>query len=187
MDNTLTQRNGKKNEKISLSMPVILAALFLWTVESMTICPKYSKVFFTLGFQSEKKMGANEASRYYNKSISLDPNFPHPYYRLGIINHNNSDYSKAIEYFQKAVYLDPGFHAAYDYLGLSYLAKGYYENAIAALKKAIQVNNNVYRFHLGIAYLKSGNIKYAYGTVDDLKVMKEFSLAGKLEDLIKNN
>jgi arylsulfatase A-like enzyme/Flp pilus assembly protein TadD len=119
-----------------------------------------------------RNIGNIDKSRIaYEKSIDLDPNFPIPYNNLGSLHiavykqtKNHSEYQKAVDFYKKAIELDPEYSVAYDALGVAYLEKGFPLDALKILRRAldcISIPDQMY-FHLGLAYMQTGDHSNAY-------------------------
>ncbi len=173
--------------KRQITIVILFGLLGACLIERFMPHHKYARVFYNLGLEAEGHQQLEKAKKIYQTAIRINPAFPYSYYRLGILAYHKQDYRQAIDYFEKAVLLDPGLLEGFDFLGLSYTELGYYQRAIANFKLSVQVRNNLFFYHLGVAYVKSKDKNYADQTVVILRIAKDDELADKLERLIKSS
>ena len=174
-------QENKKNFSPPFTIIALVGLLLLYVIEHITPHPKYANVFYKFGIYAEEKKHETKAEYFYKRAIHFDPTYARAYNRLGMIARNSGDMKEAIKYFQKAADFDSGFSDGLDNLGLIYMDKGYFDAAAAYFYQSIKrTPNNLFRYHLGLAYIKTGYKRGALSAVLDLQMAGEFKLANQL-------
>ncbi len=170
------------------------------TIESQTLremeydAPMWNRI----GLTYWNTGNTDKARRAYEKSIALDPKFPIPYNNLGSLHiavykktKNQNDYHQAIDNYKKAVELDPDYGVAYDALGTAYLEKGFPLDAIKIFRRALECASkpDLIYFHLGLAYMQTGDNSNAYIHFQKFRTTTEYGnfpsdLKAKVERII---
>jgi tetratricopeptide (TPR) repeat protein len=132
--------------------------------QAKALWPNEAKVYFELGYASEKLEKTEEAKINYKKCIELYSDYALAYEALGNLYYDEKDYSKALEYYTSYTEKEDGISSS-DF----YYRKGFCENdtekyndAIQSLKKSIELDgeNN-------FAYTELGYSNYALENYDE--------------------
>lgn len=125
--------------------------------------PKLPQFHLALATIYETQNKTDLAIKEYEETIKLaektKQSSPVPYNNLAYLYiKENKNLDKALEYALKAVIISPKQGAILDTLGLVYYHKANYNEALNVLKKALEQlpNDPNIRYHLGMAYSKSG-------------------------------
>ncbi len=178
-------KNQSRNKGYIFSfLALALGLLFVCIIEKVTPRPHYAKVFYRFGLKAEENNETERAINFFNRSLQFDPTFFLPHHRLGLIFLKQGELEKALQYLQRAVYLEPGFWHGFDDLGLCLLATKEYRRSILAFQKATGARNVLYEYHLGVAFLESGDIENAKKLCRELASIKEYHYAHQLQEQI---
>lgn len=110
----------------------------------------------------------------FNRAIQLDPNHAETLIQLARIDLHNGKHKEALEKYEKVTRLDPGNARVWGEIGHIYeyhLPDAI--KAIEAFKKALRrdPSHEVAHLHLGLIYLKIGNIKSAEEEREKLRLL----------------
>ena len=171
------------NKRLVILM--MAGAVFMCFVEKISPHPKYAKVFYHLGLESQKNNKITDAIYYFKKAIQFNPTFPLSYNQLGLIYQSLGNHRRAIEYFQKAISSDPEFFEGFGNLGISYLNTGNNDKAIECLRTSVQhYMSYQFWYYLGVAYVKGGYKKKALEIVSQFESQNQAQLSDKLYDFL---
>lgn len=121
--------------------------------------PKYIDAYLLLGAIEERKPNYTNAIFAYRKALGLDEKNKMALNNLAytLAEYGNQP-DEALSLAQKAVELSPNEPAVRDTLGWVLYHKGMYSQAVQELLLATRNNSDTgSKFHLGLAYLRSGN------------------------------
>jgi tetratricopeptide (TPR) repeat protein len=125
--------------------------------------PKLPGIHFRLGRLLLSKPNpsptvAEEATREFQKELSIDPSNAGAEYVLGELARQNENWEDAVAHFSKAAKLDPQFGEAFLGLGVSLISLKRYADAIEPLQMAIKLEprNPDAHYQLATAYFRAG-------------------------------
>jgi Tfp pilus assembly protein PilF len=96
--------------------------------------PQYQ---YNLGLVYLQNGNFAEASKYFNKALTLRPNFYLALNGLGLAYFMQGEFQNAAGYFEKCLQANPGFTEARNYLGSVYQELGLLDKAEEEFRKAI--------------------------------------------------
>jgi tetratricopeptide (TPR) repeat protein len=127
--------------------------------------PEYLPTYILLAQVYEYVGNVDRARQTYQDALKVDPNSYQSMSNLARLyaDHGGS-LSDALELAQKAKAGQPGDANVNDTLGWIYYKQGLYRSAVPALEAAVAKNPQVakFQFHLGMAYLASGQPAQAH-------------------------
>ncbi len=147
--------------------------------------PKNVRAILLTGLTYANLGKLDEAISHTKKAVDLDPSYT-SFYHLGMIYAAANDTSKALEAFDRALALSPDSFMAEYQKGLIYASLGEYEKAIESYQKALKLNPHLENAHVALAgsYLKLGDKDSALAQVEELRKIKQETLAQVLENRI---
>jgi tetratricopeptide (TPR) repeat protein len=118
----------------------------------------------------ETKLGNQPAAiEQYRKVLETEPQSPLALNNLAyLLAGDNSRLDEALKYAQQVQELQPNNPGIEDTIGWIMYRKGLYGSAVQHLKGAVSRNGNaaLYKYHLAMAYAKSGNRKLGQETLE---------------------
>ena len=125
--------------------------------------PKLPGIHFRLGRLLLSKPNppptvAEEATREFQKELSIDPSNAGAEYVLGELARQNQNWDDAVAHFSRAAKLDPQFGEAFLGLGASLIPLKRYTEAIEPLQMAVKLEprNPDAHYQLATAYTRAG-------------------------------
>ena len=127
----------------------------------------------TLGMLEEKAGNTTAAIPHYRKALESDPNNLIALNNLAYRLANSTDQlDEALKYAQQAKELDPNSGTVEDTIGWAFYRKGLYDSAVIHLQNAAAKEGNaVLKYHLAMAYLKTGDRRRGRQALDEARRM----------------
>jgi tetratricopeptide (TPR) repeat protein len=117
----------------------------------------------------EDKVDLATARKYYEQALTIDPQFAPAVANLAYVEaKQGDDLNVALGLAQKAKQLAPDAYAITDILAWVEYLKGSYEQTVPMFKDCVRKDpqRGVYRYHLGMALLATGNKEQAKSELD---------------------
>ncbi len=148
--------------------------------------PKNVKAILLAGLTYANLGQLDEAISHTQKAAELDPSYS-SFYHLGMMHAVANDFPEALEAFDRALGLSPESFMAEYQKGLVYAAREDYGQAIESYTKALKLNPYLENARIALAgsYLKQDDTESALNQVEELRKMKQETLAKVLENRIK--
>ena len=148
--------------------------------------PKNAKPLLLAGLASAHLGNFDDAVSDTKKAAELDPSYS-AFYHLGMIYAAAKDAPKALEAYDRALALNPDSFTVEYQKGLVLSSQGEQEKAIESFQKAAKLNPRLVDVHIALAgaYLKLGDQASALAQAEELRNMKQETLAQALEKRIK--
>jgi tetratricopeptide (TPR) repeat protein len=150
---------------------------------------KDASVHLSIGNIYSKQGKNDEAITEYKQVITLAPDSPVGYNELAYhYAENETNLDEGLTFALKASQSSPKDASILDTLGWVHLKKGAYEKALENLKSAIELSPNspTIRYHLGMAYYKSNDLKNALNEFkNSLIISGRFNEASRSQEMIK--
>lgn len=148
--------------------------------------PQNVLIHLLLGLNYANLGNFEPAIKHAKKAAELDPSY-NSFYPLGLIYGKANNYPKAIESFDKALALNPSSFMAEYQKGIVCTAQENYTEAISSYERALKLNPEFTdaRLALAGAHLKKGDTTSALLQVEELKKMRQDTLAEALNERIK--
>ena len=153
--------------------------------------PQFAPAYIGLGLCLKAKGAELEEVLYYYKlAIEKEPNNAQALEQLGRLYYSNNQYDKAQAVFEKILKINPNMSSAKFVLAWINLTgkKTNPERAIIYFRDVIKTDPtpNAY-FGLGMAYFSDNQREKALDVLTQLRMMKEDSLANRLEKSLREN
>src|SRR5262249_6417573 len=142
----------------------------------LKVDPKFVQAHVILGAIYEQQKEVEKAKYHYQEALKVDPNLAVAANNLAwILAESNGNIDQALSLAQIAKQKLPEVPNISDTLGWIYYKKNVFALAIAQFKDAIEkdANNPVYRYHLGMAYYKSGQKEESKASLSKAVGMKK--------------
>ena len=113
-----------------------------------------------LAYHQMGPQGAEEAGKYFKKSVEITPYYDSSNGNLGVYYINKKMFPEAIASFERAVKLNPYLSSHHGNLAAAYLNSGRFDDAIEKYRDAIRIQPDVpiYHFALAMALRQEGRI-----------------------------
>ncbi|MBZ0108363.1 MAG: tetratricopeptide repeat protein [Candidatus Scalindua rubra] len=151
--------------------------------------PENASVRLSIGNIYSRQGKIDKAIEAYQQVIALAPDSPVGYNELAYhYAESETNLDEGLEYALKATKLAPNDAAILDTLGWIYFKKNNFIKAIESLKSAVasRQNSPTMRFHLGMAYYRSNDLKNALNEFkNSLEISARFQEASKAKDMIR--
>ena len=145
---------------------------------ALRVNPKYVQAHIILAQIYESKNDREKAKYHYREALKINPKSPVAANNLAwILAESGSDLDEALKLAQTAAGELRDVASLQDTLGWVYYKKGSYRAAIDALSDAVSKDpkNAAIQYHLGMAYLKSGDTAKAKTSLGEaLKLSTSF-------------
>ena len=133
--------------------------------KALSLQPKLVPLLTLIGnLYLEDKVNLDRARKYYERAIAIDPNFAPAVGNLAYVQaKQGADLNVALSLAQKAKQLSPDTDAITDILGWVEYLRGSREETLPMFKECVHKDPEraVYRYHLGMALLATGERREA--------------------------
>ncbi len=133
--------------------------------KALSLQPKLVPLLTLIGnLYLEDKVNLDTARKYYERAVAIDPNFAPALGNLAYVQaKQGADLNVALSLAQKAKQLSPDTDAITDILGWVEYLRGSRGEILPMFKECVQKDPEraVYRYHLGMALLASGDKREA--------------------------
>lgn len=148
--------------------------------------PKNVEALLLTGLAHANLSQFDKAISQTQKAAELDPSYS-SFYHLGMIYAIAGDSTKSLEAFDRALAVNPDSFMAEYQRGLVYANREEHEQAIESYTKVLKLNPRFENARIALAgsYLKQGDKESALNQVEELRKMKQETIAKVLEDQIK--
>jgi TonB family protein len=164
-------------------------ALIAYT-KAIQLDPNNSESLHALGLTYMGLGKYEDAITSFEKSLQVEGPIVSSYFMIGKCYVFLDRPAEATAYYKKGLARDPESDAGHFGLGEAYLMLGQYSEAITEFKETIRLSEgpgmSVTRYHLGLAYIRSGDRESALKEYEILKKLNE-ELAKRLLEEIKRS
>ncbi len=177
-----TDLSSQFNQAVALQQEGKLAEAAEKYQAILTLKPDYAEAHANLGVVWGRLGKYEEAVTAYETAMKLAPQFVQIWLNLGILHYRATEFEKAINAFDKFLEAQPQHVQARQLLGLALIEIGYNTAGIEQLQPTLtSVPNDVaVLYSLGLAYVRTNQMKEAEETVGKLAAFQTGSAASHL-------
>lgn len=167
-NNQVVGISSTEGRALNLALPINEVKAFLDKKKSLSLVEFlkrdgiFPQSFYYRGnFALYGEGGADEAIKFFNKTLGQLPGFNLAQYDLAVAHRNQGNVDQAILEYEKALKINPNFPEALSNLGGQYFRAGKIDKAIDTLKRAVQSFPNFLQANTNLGAVLNKKKKYA--------------------------